>query len=283
MNNNFTISGFSDEISENIKEQFEHLTKLGIKHFEIRGVDGKNVSELTIEEAKEVKKMADSYGIGVSSIGSPIGKIKIDEPFEPHLELLGHVIKLAKIFDTKYIRVFSFWIPQDEDASKYRDEVIARMKKMCALAEKEDVILLHENEKKIYGDIAARCRDVLDSVNSPNLKAVFDPANFVECNQQTFPEAYEMLKDHVVYIHIKDATDLGKVVPAGMGLGKIPELLLAFKNNGYKGFLSLEPHLNLFTGLSSLQADTSAIENTLNGPDAFTLAHKSLNKVLETI
>ncbi|MBE7026432.1 MAG: sugar phosphate isomerase/epimerase [Ruminococcaceae bacterium] len=283
MNNNFTISGFSDEISENINEQFEHLTKLGIKHFEIRGVNGKNISELTEEEAQEVKKLADSYGISVSSIGSPIGKIKIDEPFEPHLELLAHVIKLAKIFDTKYIRVFSFWVPQNEDATKYRDEVIVRMKKMCALAEKEDIILLHENEKKIYGDIASRCKDVLDSVNSPNLKAVFDPANFVECNQQTYPEAYELLKDYVVYIHIKDATDLGKVVPAGMGLGKIPELLSRFKNDGYNGFLSLEPHLNLFTGLASLQDDTTAIENKLNGPDAFTLAYNSLNKVLETI
>ena len=92
-----------------------------------------------------------------------------------------------------------------------------------------------------------------------------------------------MLKDYVVYIHIKDAVGKGKVVPAGMGHGKVPELLSSFKKNGYKGFLSLEPHLNLFTGLASLQSDTSAIENTLNGPDAFTLAYNSLNKVLETI
>ncbi len=279
----FTLTGFSDEISPDIKEQLYYLNQFGIKYFEIRGVNDKNIADLTLEEARKVKSLADGYGIRVSSIGSPIGKIKITDPFEPHLSQLAHIIELAKLFETDYIRVFSFYIPQGEDPAAYKDEVIRRMKAMTALAEKEGVILLHENEKKIYGDIAPRCKEILDAVASPNLRAVFDPANFVECGQETYPAAYELLKDYVVYIHIKDAVAHGKIVPAGYGSGHIEELLRAFEQAGYRGFLSLEPHLGHFAGLDALQSDTTVVNEDKSGPDTFKLAQDSLMKILDRI
>jgi len=157
------------------------------------------------------------------------------------------------------------------------------MKAMTALAEKEDMILLHENEKEIYGDTAPRCKEILDAVHSPNLRAVFDPANFVECGQETYPAAYELLKDDVVYIHIKDALAHGKIVPAGMGNGHVEELLRAFEQKGYRGFLSIEPHLGQFDGLSALQSDTSVVNEDRSGPDTFKIAYDALVKILNKI
>lgn len=280
---NFTLSAFSDEISSDIREQMRYLNDFGIKYFEIRGVNEKNIADLTSDEAKEVKALADSHGIKVSSIGSPIGKIGINDPFDEHLEKLAHVIELAKIFGTKFVRVFSFYIPKGEDAAMYRDEVMRRMKAMCGLAEKEDVILLHENEKGIYGDIAPRCKDILDTVNSPCLRAVFDMANFVECGQITYPDAYDMLKEHIAYVHIKDAVGNGKIVPAGYGNGNVKVILQNLKESGYEGFLSLEPHLGHFDGLQALQADTSVINEDKSGPGTFKIACDALVKILEQI
>lgn len=280
---NFTITGFSDEISEVTEEQFKHLNALGIEYFEPRGIDGKNISELSDEEVLVLKEKMQKYGIKVSSIGSPIGKISINDDFEAHKEKLLRVIKTAKELGTKYIRVFSFFIPQDEAPEKYTDEVIFRMKEMTKIAEENDIILLHENEKGIYGDIAPRCRKILEAVNSPNLRAVFDPANFVQCGQKVYPEGYELLKDYVVYVHIKDAKDNGDVVPAGYGLGNVGNVLSSLKASGYKGFLSLEPHLGSFKGLENLELDDKMTELEGSTPEKFTLAYDSLKKILGEI
>ena len=129
----YNITGFSDEIDSDIIKQFEHINKLGIEYFEPRGINGKNISDLTIDEAKELKETMNKYGIKASSIGSPIGKIGIGDPFEPHLEKLAHTIEIAKILGTGYIRVFSFFIPKDEDPANYRDEVMTRMKESSSV------------------------------------------------------------------------------------------------------------------------------------------------------
>lgn len=280
----YHISGFSDEIDSDIKVQFEHLNKLGIKYFEPRGINGTNISALTLDEAKQLKETMDKYGINASSIGSPIGKIGIKDEFEPHLEKLAHTIEIAKILGTKYIRVFSFFIPKEDDSAIYRDEVMARMKAMTALAVREGVILLHENEKDIYGDIAARCKDILDTVDSDNLRAVFDPANFVQCDQVTYPDAYEMLKDHVVYMHIKDALFAdSSVVPAGHGDGRVRDILQALSDRNYDGFLSLEPHLGSFDGLGDLEVGDEMLSLTKSDAGKFTLAYNSLKKILDDI
>lgn len=281
----FIYSGFSDEISPDIKTQFEELKKLGISHFEIRGVNGTNVSELTLEEAKKIHTLAQHYGIKASSIGSPIGKILITDAIEPHLELLKHVIEIAKIFETRFIRVFSFYIPNDADPASFKDEVISRMRMMVKIAEENDVVLLHENEKGIYGSVASRCKEILDAVNSPNLRAVFDPANFVECNQKTFPEAYDLLKDYIVYMHIKDATAEKKIVPAGKGIGNVDKVLGALKVKGYEGFVSLEPHLGSFAGLDHLQSDMDSIDlsTPFTPEERFKIAYESLKEIIDNL
>ena len=281
-NQQFIISGFSDEIDENIEMQFSHLNKLGITYFEPRGINGKNIADLSEDEASELKNTMDKYGVKASSIGSPIGKIAIGDPIEPHLELLKRVINTAKILGTKYIRVFSFYMPQ-KDYTPYRDEVMRRMRMMADIAEDEGVMLLHENEKNIYGDIASRCLEIVEEINSPALKCVFDPANFIQCGQKIYPDAYKLLRPYIEYMHIKDATDEGNVVPSGLGIGNIKAVLSELRDSNYHGFLSLEPHLGSFTGLDGLETGDKMLDLEHSSPDKFTCAYQALNTILKEL
>ena len=282
MNERFILTGFSDEIDESIKVQFEHLNTLGIKYFEPRGVNGKNISELTDAEIAALKEDMDSFGIKVSSIGSPIGKIKITDDFEPHLEKLRHTIKTAKALGTEYIRIFSFYV-EENCYAEFRDEVIRRMRIMTEIAEDEGIVLLHENEKGIYGDNAARCLDIVTEINSPNLRCVFDPANFVQCGQKVYPEAFEMLRPYIEYMHIKDALEDGSVVPAGCGIGGVEQILKALNDSGWSGFLSLEPHLGSFTGFEALEGDSKTPVKEHSSAEKFDMAHDALKEILERI
>ncbi len=282
MNKNFTISGFSDEISPDIDQQFETLNKLGIEYFEVRGVNGKNIADLNDEELNSLKNKMAEKNIKASSIGSPIGKIKITDDFAPHFETFKRVCHIAKFLGTKYIRIFSFFVSADK-LDEYRSEVLSRLLTMIDYAREQDLILLHENEKDIYGESDDRCLDLMKNLYSDNFKAVFDPANFVQAKVDT-KRAYSLLKDYIEYMHIKDATSDASVVPAGKGLGNIPYILSDLKERGYVGFLSLEPHLGAFVGLSDID-DTAEDTVSQEASDAtkFALAHSTLVKIIESI
>lgn len=279
----FILSGFADEINPMLDVQLKVMNELNIGHIEVRGIDGKNISKYTPDEIKEIKKKFDAANIKVSSIGSPIGKIQITDSMDDHIEEYKNIIEIAKIMETKYIRLFSFYMPKDEDPKKYRDEVLKRMNMFVDTAKGSGLILLHENEKGIYGDVADRCLDILESIGSDSLRAVFDPANFIQCHEETYPRAFDMLKDHIEYMHIKDALENGEVVPAGMGEGKVKEILKSLKDRDYKGFLSLEPHLTNFVGLASLEEGKEKQEISTNTEDKFKLAVKSLRDILKTL
>lgn len=278
---NIKISGFADEIDDSFAKQLEVVNKLGIEYIELRSADGINVSEFTKEKAKEVRNALKEYGIQVSSIGSPIGKIDITADFEPHFDVFQKVVELAQYLETPYIRMFSFFMPKGEDPANYRDEVLYRLKRLIEYAEKNNVILLHENEKDIYGDIACRCEDLMKECFCDHFAAVFDFANFVQCGQDTL-KAYEMMKPYIRYVHIKDALSQdGTVVPAGHGDGQVARILEHLDKQGYKGFLSLEPHLTNFTGLKYLEKDAQERASHWDGETAFTLAYESLTKILK--
>ena len=278
------ISGFSDEITSDVDTQFRVLKELGISYFEPRGIDGKNISVLTDEEVAELREKMDCYGIKASSIGSPIGKVKLEDPFEPHFEVFKRVVKIAKALDTKYIRMFSFFHEGGEVWSgEERAEVLARLRRMIDYARENDVILLHENEKDIYGDTAERCADLMNELACEHFRAVFDPANFVQCGQDT-KDAYERLNENIEYMHIKDAVmESGKVVPAGYGDGNVKFVLGQLFEKGYNGFLSLEPHLGKFAGLADLELNDKMLDLPESGEGTFTLAYRVLGEILEQL
>ena len=243
----FKLAAFADEADGRISEQIKAMTRNGIGYLEIRGVDGENISDISIGKAKEVRRQMDDAGLAVWSLGSPYGKIGICDDLAAHLDKFKRGLELADILGAKHIRLFSFYVPSD-DAERYRDEVMSRLGQFVEAAKGSDIILCHENEKGIYGDIASRCAEIHKEFSS--LKAVFDPANFIQCGQDT-RAAWELLSPYVEYMHIKDAMEDGSVVPAGKGIGNLPYLLENYRDS----VLTLEPHLSVFDGFDKLEAN----------------------------
>ena len=277
------LSGFSDEIAPELDLQLAAIREWGLSHIELRAADGVNVSDFSTEKVKEVKNKLAGAGVSVSSIGSPIGKIGMEEDFAPHLEKLKRTLEIQKELGAPYLRMFSFYIPQGRAPEDFREEVLDRVGRMAEEAGRWDSVLLHENEKGIYGDNASRCKELLEAFYGPHFKAVFDFANFVQVGQQTLP-AYELLKPYVEYVHVKDAQwGTGAVVPAGQGDGHVKEILTDLTGGGWKGFLSLEPHLTDFAGLAALEQDPQKRGSALDGKSAWKLALDSLKEILAGI
>lgn len=276
------ISGFSDEISPCFDEQLATVSEFGLSHIELRGVDGTNVSDLTPQKLREVKAKLASAGISVSSIGSPIGKISIEDDFSTHMEKLKRTLEIQKELNAPYIRVFSFYLPQGAAPENYRSQVFERINAMIDEAARWESVLLHENEKQIFGDNATRCLELMNEFYGEHFRAVFDFANFVEVGQDTL-EAYSLLKPFIEYIHIKDATAEKKIVPAGMGNGKIHDILSDLISGGWRGFMSMEPHLVDFSGLAQLEQNAAHRGSSLSGKEAWQLALTSFKKLLSDI
>ena len=256
----FIYSAFCDESGEtSIGGQMAACKLNGITHMELRGF-GKslNINNLSVEQAKEMKAEIDREGIKVASIGSGYGKINIKEDFAPHFENFKNTVEVAKVLEAKYIRLFSFYFSEGDSYEQYRDEVISRVKAMVEYATAEGIICCHENEKGIYGDNAERCLDILEACEG-KLRAVFDPANFVQCGVDTL-KAYDMLEDYIEYFHIKDALyENSDVVPAGEGDGNVEAILRKFDKHKKAVILSLEPHLKVFDGLGKLEAIVNSV------------------------
>ena len=273
------VSCFADEIDVSVDKQIALLQELGIGWIEFRSGDGKGVADYTEKEAEMLMSRLSANGIRISAVGSPIGKIDITQDFEPHFETYRHIVELAGILDTSFIRMFSFFMPEGEEPDKFRDEVMRRMDRMVEYAAGRNVVLLHENEKGIYGDSAARCLDLMKLFYGDHFRCTFDFANFVQCGQDTM-EAYEMLRPYISYIHVKDAMrESGDVVPAGTGDGNVAEILNRLDEEGYAGFLSLAPHLADFAGLKSLEKEVKERGRT-DGEEAFCTAYRALEKLL---
>ena len=276
----FIVSAFADEIHMDLKTQMDVLDTHDIKFIEMRGVNGKNVADLTLEETKEIKKQLEIRGFQVSAIGSPIGKIGIEDPFEAELDKFKHTLEIAKILDTRYIRMFSFFIPEDKNPEDSFQEVIRRWRAYIEAAVGTGMILLHENEKNIYGDTARRCLKLIETLKCDFVKVTFDPVNFVQVGQDTI-EAYALLKDYIAYIHIKDADQEGNVVPAGYGIGNVKVILDNLKHRGYEGFLSLEPHLGQFQGLENFELDERYQTLPPSGVKTFAVAAAALKELMK--
>jgi sugar phosphate isomerase/epimerase len=263
----WTLSGFADEISPDLELQCATLDDLGIGHVEVRSLWDVNVLDLDDDQLARARKVFAAHPIYTSCIGSPIGKIAIREDFGPHLARFQRALQVAEALQAPYIRVFSFFIPAGSDPLRHRDEVLRRMTALVQAAKGHDVVLLHENEKEIYGDIPERCLDVVESIGSDQLRLAWDPANFVQCAVQPFTDAYGMLRPYVENVHVKDALmATGHVVPAGEGDGEIPETLQALEADGFDGFFSMEPHL----GSSHRTGGFSGAELFTHATEAFT-------------
>ena len=265
----WALSGFGDEIDDDPAVQIAVLQALGASYIEVRSAWGTNIVDLSDDQLAELAGLLKEKGMQVSAIASPIGKVDVSLPVEHEVERLRRAANAAKVLGAKYIRIFSFYYGESVPVDSIRDAVIERMRALAAVAEEEGVVLLHENEKDIFGDVPDRVLDIIESVNSPALKVAWDAANFVQVGVKPFDEAYAKLRPHLEYLQVKDALfSNGHVVPAGEGDGDVLRTVEALKADGFTGFASLEPHLAGAHGLGGF-----------SGPTAFGIAARAFAKV----
>ena len=265
------LSAFGDEIADDLETQLVLLAGEGIAFLEFRGAWGKNVLDLTDDELARARALLDARGFAVSAVASPIGKSSLDLPREFEVQRLERAIAVADLFGTRLIRVFSFYVAPGR-ATEVRTEVLERLRLLAAGAAKGNVTLVHENEKGIYGDTTERCLDLLAAIDSPALRAAFDPANFVQVGVRPM-DAWQALAPYTTHVHIKDARfDDGSVVPPGQGDGEIAALLAALATAHYQGFLTIEPHLH-FAGPAG----------GYSGSDGMRVAIRSLRALIGTV
>ena len=246
----FTLSAFADEISPDPLEQIAVLKACRVRFIEFRSIDKTNVLKLSDARLREFKAMLDGEGMKLSAVGSPVGKIAIDTPFEPHLDLLKRAIDVATLFGTPNIRIFSYYPPEnwDGDWAPHREEVLRRMRAKADIAAKAGIVLFHENEHRIYGDSPERVADIFVSVKSPALRAAYDAANWVFCGYDPI-EGWNRTKNFTSHFHIKDwkkprgEEGHGHGVIPGTGDGQVAVSIREAAGRGYRGFAVMEPHL----------------------------------------
>lgn len=276
------LSGFSDEIAPSFDEQLRVVKESGLTHIELRSADGVNVSDLTPYQLGVVKGKLHRAGVRVSSIGSPIGKISLEDDFHRHMEKFKRTLEIQKELGAPYLRMFSFYPLPGTDPDEAEEEVFLRIAALIREAKAWDSVLLHENEKEIFGDTAPRCLRLMKEFYSPHFQGVFDFSNFVEVGQDTL-QAYKALKPYIAYIHVKDCLkDEKRVVPAGQGDGHVAEILSDLIGGGWRGFLSLEPHLTDFMGLAALEKDAKKRGDS-DGETAWKTALDALREILKEI
>ncbi|MDQ1726022.1 MAG: hypothetical protein QOK14_67 [Frankiaceae bacterium] len=269
----WTLSGFGDEIDADPVQQLAVLQALGSRHIEVRSAWGTNIVDLDADQLSTLAGLIDERGMAVSAIASPIGKVDVTGDPADEVARLRRAVAAAHRLEASYIRIFSFYRPQGLTPADVRDDVLTRMRLLADVAEAEGVVLVHENEKDIYGDIPERCLDIIESVGSSALQVAWDNANFVQVGVKPFADGYAVLRPHLAYLQVKDAlAATGVVVPAGEGDGELLETVSALRDDGYDGFASLEPHL----------ADTHSLGG-FSGPVAFGVAARAFARLTDSI
>lgn len=265
------LCAFADEADETLLGQISALKRNNIKYLELRGVNGKNVKDFTLDEAKEYKQTLNENGIEVWSVGSPIGKVDINCDFLEYEKTVRHIFEIANVLDAKRIRMFSFF-----NAYEQKEKVFIYLNRLVEIASEYNLLLCHENEKEIYGDTVERVLEIKNNVKG--LSFIYDPANYLQVGEKadySLKTVYEMSE----YYHIKDViTKTDELVPAGEGDGKIDVIVENIKGDKV---LSLEPHLKTFSGYATI--DNTVMKNKYtfsSGNEAFDFAVKALKGIL---
>src|SRR5688572_267043 len=310
------LSGFADEAAnqKTAVQQFAAFAAVGLQYYSLRFIDAgqgvKNVMKLTKSEITYIRHLEDEYGMNVTSIGSPIGKIKLKEvddgsknayvPFKKYLNSdVKKACEMAHAFETKLIRGFSFYHPRGTDPREHIPEVVDRLGQIADACLRSDLTFGLEIEANLVGQTGHLMAEIHRQVNHPELLLIFDAGNIIT---QGFPpgdvfDQYLAMKPGLGWMHIKDyhhpqpmKRNAGHVdeealkhfVPADLGdsghetilkdfRNHIPKLEQKLKRRGIPGvFLDLEPHVK-----------GGGQFGGFSGPDGLGVALRGLCKVLD--
>jgi sugar phosphate isomerase/epimerase len=270
------LSVFADEISPDLDAQLAEVSRAGLRFFDLRSAFGKNVLELTDREVQRVADAGAGHGLKVLCIGSPINK----HPFNPldksrECERLKRIIEIAQSLHARYIRVFTPLIGGAERAPSY-EEINEWMLEQAELATRHRVVLLVENDADAYAAFPENALRLFTDVSSPHFQAVFDFSNAVLIGYPAKPHWFPWIEPFLGGLHIKDSLYAkdeeggDQIVPAGEGEGFMREIIEYLIAAGWKGPVSIEPHLwKIGKRLG------------LDGVGTFRLALKGLNQTVE--
>lgn len=265
-----TLSAFADEISPNLEEALKVLKDCGLTCMDLRGIDEVNVLKLSDDQVNTARETLKRSGFTVGSIATPIGKVETTDAFEPQAGQMKRALELAKTLGSKFIRIFSFYLPKGAEPKSCRKEVVDRVGKLVQQAQGTGITVLLENEEGLYGDTIERCAEVIRAVKAPHLKLAYDPCNLVVIGHKPYTDSFSLAKKHLGYLHVKDwVRERKEMVPAGQGDAEWKPIIQALKDMNYDGIISLEPHLSKagqFSGFS--------------GPDRFHKAHEALTGLM---
>ena len=245
------ISAFGDETASDFAEQLRILTDLRIHHIDLRAAWGVNCSLFSDQHIARIQSLCQAHGVQVACMGSPIGKSSIADDISIESERLKTIGATAHALGTRNIRIFSFYPTGAHDPAALQ-QAIERLGALTEVAAEQDLQLLLENEKGVVGDLPERCLALLQAIDSPHFRFIWDPANFVQCGAARHVDQWwEALHPYIGYIHIKDAKlpegadgeGRSQVTVAGGGDGQVAQLLARLRDWGYTNVLALEPHL----------------------------------------
>lgn len=247
--NAWVLSAFADEASGPIDGQITALKRCGFKHIDPRGVNGHNISALPLDVAKETRAKLDAAGITVNMLGSPLGKIDISDPFATDLAKLEHLAAVGDILGCKAVRIFSYYNKKNVVLEEWRKEAFSRLRQLLNRANQLGMVLYHENESHIYGDpvyrnveIAKEFRGAGATAPEGSLRMIFDFGNYLNADENAW-DAWVALRDYHDAFHLKELDAKKQHVPIGTGIGQTQRILGDALARGWKGSLSLEPHL----------------------------------------
>ena len=215
------IYAFADEASPAIDGQIAAMRRNGLNGLEIRGVDGENVSAISLEKAKEVRRKLDDAGLCTWSIGSPIGKIDIETgDFAAHLEQLRHTLEVAQVLGAKRLRMFSFYIPVGKDPADYRNRVIDQVGEMLRVGEGSGVLVLEELDHakargaKIYAEVVgygANCDAYHFTAPAPGGAGAIDCMKLTLADAGIAPEQVDHINAHGTGTHMNDSCETAAI------------------------------------------------------------------------
>lgn len=249
----------TDEVSEHLEEALDWAKEQGLKHVELRVVDGANVAALSDGRAMDIRRQVEARGLFVSAVASPLFKCALDpgrrvvagdtfgqaeETVEGHFAKLHRVIHLTKLLGTTRIRIFSFW--REEEPLTYREEIIRHLKEAARIAQRSSVQLLLENEPSCNGGFSEEVAAIIRAVDSPALRGLWDPGNEAYGGREAYPAGYNRIKELMSHIHLKDAYRSAdgspRCVPLGSGQVPVIAQLRALLEEGYEGLFTIETH-----------------------------------------
>ena len=263
------ISGFTDEVSDDLDVQIRALKELGWNHIDLRTVDGKNVSTLSDDEFARVHRKLEENGITIACFGSTVANWgrEVNSDLERDLEELRTSIRHMQTAGVRYIRIMSYKVNEPEPlGSPMEEQVITGIRKIAEIAEDNGVVCLHENCQTWGGQSHEHCLRLLEAIDSPALRLIYDTGNPVSMKDvrgndpyyyQDSYLFYDRVKDFVDYIHIKDAVvenDEPRYVFPGEGGGRVREILKSVAEERPGLPISIEPHVAVVFHDPSVQA-----------------------------